>query len=134
MHLRALLLLPLLAACLGTPPDSSGETAGAPLACGAALSCEADDVCVAERYEPACDARADTGAACPDGTTATLCGGDGHPCCCAPAPEETYTCQGAAACGDTPSCACVTCPGDKACTERASETGREFVCEELAKP
>jgi len=119
------MLLFLLLAC---PPVKTDDTAVTPISCGTAL-CAATEVCVAESYSPTCESRSDTGASCPEGTTPTLCGGDGHPCCCGPTPAATYACQ---ACGEAPSCECVVCPAEKACS--ASASVREYICEELAVP
>lgn len=95
--------------------------------CGDA-TCVADDVCVVERQPAACTDRSDTDG-CPDGTTEAQCGGDGHPCCCAPAPAPVATC--AAGCGATPSCDCVTCADGLDCNAQADGT---FVCEPLPAP
>lgn len=111
-------LLPLLLACgrdTSTPEDA--------FACGGA-SCPQDTLCVETTYDPSCVDLTDTGSACPDGTTRTLCGGAGLPCCCGEAPAPTYTCQ---ACYGTPSCDCVTCDDGKMCGGTGQDA-RLFVC------
>lgn len=116
----------LLLACVLTP-DSKDST-GTPLACDT-LTCGGDEVCVVEQYEPVCQNLDDTAGACPDGTTRSMCGGAGIPCCCEPTPAPTYSC---AECSGEPSCDCVTCPADKAC--EATGTAGTFQCAELPKP
>jgi hypothetical protein len=122
------MLLLLLVACpLGKEPSDS-EPVG-DLACGA-LTCGGEEVCVETFLPASCQNLTDTGDACPEGTTRTLCGGAGFPCCCEPAPDPTWACQ---TCAGTPSCDCVTCEGSQACT--ASGAGeRQFNCENLPKP
>jgi hypothetical protein len=124
------MMLLLLLACPPTKTDDTSTTDTTPFSCDT-LSCAETDLCVRQDYPAECTNREDTGAACPEGTTATMCGGAGIPCCCEPAPVSTFTCQ---ACGDTPSCECVTCESGTDCMEQASTSGREFVCEELAMP
>lgn len=128
------LLLLLLAGCPDSEPPS--DSSGADFACGDTLTCTSTQVCVADHYPAECEDRTDTGAPCPEGTTATRCGGAGMPCCCEPAPEPIYRCEDASACGDTPTCDCLgeVCPASLACMSQASESGRTFVCEELPKP
>lgn len=115
----------LLLGCLTSP---SPEDSVRGLACDS-RSCGAGNVCLVESYEPACTNLADTGETCPDGTTRSMCGGAGIPCCCGATPDETFSC---ATCDGEPSCDCVTCPGDKAC-EATTEAG-VFRCAELPKP
>lgn len=113
-------------ACVLTP--DSKDTAESPVACDT-LTCSGTDVCVMEEHEHVCQTLEDTAAGCPDGTTATMCGGAGIPCCCEPTPAPTWSC---AACGEVASCDCVTCPGDKVC--EATGTEGTFRCAELPKP
>jgi len=117
----------LLLACVGSVPDDSHVTPS--LDCGEELTCAEDQLCVQVAYEPECTNLDDTGSSCPDGTTESHCGGDGHLCCCGETPPMTYSCEPAAACGATLSCDCVTCPDEKAC----SPTGADgtFTCESL---
>lgn len=133
-----LLLVLLLAGCptAKAPGDSADPADTARFACGDTLTCAATEVCVADQYPATCTDRTDTGAPCPDGTTATQCGGAGLPCCCEPTPAPVYRCHDASACGDPPTCDCLVdvCPASLACTSRASETGRAFLCEEPSKP
>lgn len=122
-------LLLLLAGCPNPEPTDSSS-----IACGTALTCTGSDVCV-EQIDPAvCENREDTGVACPDGTTASQCGGAGLACCCGPTPDPTWQCWDAAACGDAPTCDCVVdaCPSGMGCAE--VEASGVFQCEELAKP
>jgi hypothetical protein len=127
------LLLLFFAGCppAKTPPDTAGG-----VACGSALTCGADEVCVQENYPADCENRTDTGAACPEGTTATRCGGAGMPCCCGPTPDPSYQCYAPSGCGDVATCDCVSaaCPSGKACTAVGSETSGLFLCEELPVP
>jgi hypothetical protein len=139
--MRALLLLALvLVGCPDPKPvdtDTSVEAGvEAGVACGTELTCEAAEVCVQEAFEPACTPLTDSGATCPEGTTETMCGGAGQPCCCEPAPEMTYRCYAPSGCGDAPTCDCVSaaCPSDKACMSVGSETSGVFQCEALPKP
>ncbi len=120
-------LLLLLLACTASKPtdDSVGQSCGL-------LNCNAAESCLQESYEPTCENRTDTGAPCPEGTTASMCGGAGIACCCEPPPEMTYQCVDATACGNT--CDCISCPGDKACISVGSESSGVFLCEELPKP
>ncbi|MDP2316381.1 MAG: hypothetical protein Q8P41_26015 [Pseudomonadota bacterium] len=122
-------LLLLLAGC--PPTDTPEDTAT--LACGT-LTCTGAEVCIQESYEPECENRTDTGAACPEGTTASMCGGAGIPCCCGAAPEQTYSCHDAGTCGDTPACDCLgdVCPEGKECMGSGSES--VFTCSEPPKP
>lgn len=79
------MMLLLLLACPPTKTDDTSTTDTTPFACDA-LSCAETDLCVRQDYPAECTNREDTGAACPEGTTATMCGGAGIPCCCEPAP------------------------------------------------
>lgn len=119
------LLLLLCCTVAETKDDSSGKSCGS-------LSCKPGESCLQESYPPACENRADTGTPCPEGTTATLCGGAGIACCCEPPPEMTYQCIDATACGN--SCDCISCPEGKACTTVGSQTSGVFLCEELPMP
>ncbi len=127
-------LLLLLAGCPAPTPADTADTAG--IACGDTLMCTGAAVCVREGYEPTCENVTDTAAECPEGTTASHCGGDGHPCCCGPMPDPTFQCYEPSGCGDTPTCDCVeaACPADKACSSLISETSGMFSCDELPKP
>lgn len=120
----------LLLACTGTP-DSTTPIKTETMACGT-LACKATEVCLEESYPPECENRTDTGVDCPEGTTASMCGGAGFPCCCGPAPEMTYACVDASACGNT--CDCIECPTGKACIPVGSESSGVFLCEELPMP
>ena len=124
------MLLFLLLACPPSKQDDTGATTTEPLVCDT-LSCSGTDLCVQTLLPAECTNREDTGVACPEGTTPSMCGGAGIACCCEPAPDPTWECQ---ACGATPSCDCVTCTAGTECMERASASGREFVCEELPMP
>lgn len=121
-----LLLVLILAGCPPTKRDT-----GAP--CGEE-ACGLTQVCLQESFPPECQNRDDTGAACPDGTTATRCGGAGIPCCCGPAPALAEACLDAPACGATPTCDCLgdVCPDGKEC--HTTGDARVFLCEELPKP
>lgn len=126
-----MLLLLLIGCPLGKETGDSTPDSPAPsFECGE-TTCAGTDVCVEERLPAACENLYDSGAECPEGTTRTKCGGAGIPCCCEPAPDPTYTCQ---ACGETPSCDCVTCATDLWCVQLSSETSRNFACERPDKP
>lgn len=105
------------------------------LACGApdvacdTLTCTGGAVCVATRAPPVCEDLVGEGT-CPEGTTETMCGGDGHPCCCGPTPAPVFACLDG--CGATPSCDCVTCDEGLEC--QAQGTEGVFACEELPVP
>lgn len=131
--MRSLLLL-VLVACAG--PATTDDTGTGPIACGAALTCGGGAVCVQEAFAPSCQTRLDTAVACPEGTTESMCGGAGMPCCCAPAPPMTYRCYEPAGCGTVPACDCVqaACSPDKQCMGVTSETSGIFRCEEPAAP
>ena len=86
-------------------------------------------VCVVTLAPPTCQDLPAEGA-CPEGTTETMCGGAGQPCCCAPAPAPAYECV--AGCGDTPSCDCVTCADSLEC--QPWSVPYTFSCEALAVP
>jgi hypothetical protein len=122
----SLLLVLLLGGC---PPTTTDATCGE-------LTCTGGEVCLQESYEPECTNREDTGAACPDGTTATMCGGAGMPCCCGPDPARTSACIDPGACGATPTCDCLgdICPEGKMCVEQAADGGTELLCEPMPKP
>jgi hypothetical protein len=121
-----LLLVPLLTGC------ASDKASGAAAACGTALTCSDPAVCVRQAYSPSCETRKDTADACPEGTEPSRCGGDGHPCCCEPTPDATYSCFDASACAAPVGCDCVTaaCDDGTACSPAVDG----FTCDELAKP
>lgn len=123
-------VLLLLFACTSGSPKDSGA-----ISCGE-LSCEGETVCLRETYSPECVNRVDTAEPCPEGTTPSMCGGAGIPCCCEPAPAATYQCVSASACSAEPACDCLgeVCPEDKECTSVSSPTSGLFSCDELAKP
>ncbi|MES2638391.1 MAG: hypothetical protein V4850_02885 [Myxococcota bacterium] len=132
--MRLLVGFLLLVGCpTADKPDSSDTD---PLACGEALTCDATAVCVRDSHEPDCEDRADTGAPCPEGTTASMCGGAGMPCCCGATPEPTYRCYEAGTCGESPTCDCLgaVCGESEGCSSVGSETSRLYACDELPKP
>jgi hypothetical protein len=116
------MLLLLLACRMSADPVVSSSRP-----CGD-ISCADGAVCVEERYEPPCSDLTDTGAACPDGTSRTFCGGAGMPCCCGEAPAPTYAC---APCDGASGCDCVTCADGKWCSASAVSG---VVCEAPAVP
>lgn len=140
--IRVLLLL-ALSACSGDgdstvkPTDDSvtrtTDSTAEPVACGPTLSCERGAVCVQENFEPVCIDRPDT-AGCPDGTSESMCGGDGHPCCCEPEADPRFRCVASRGCDAEPACDCLgdVCPANKECM--ASADPGLFICEALAVP
>ncbi len=128
----------ILAACTGHPAtDGTTRDTDVPaIACGAALTCTGGKVCVEESEPPVCEARQDTDAPCPEGTTESLCGGAGYACCCGPTPPMTYQCYAPTGCGDTVRCDCVAaaCSEGKWCTGVSSETSGIFLCEDPPVP
>jgi hypothetical protein len=118
----------LLVACDG------GDPAGG-IACGDALTCTGREVCVRESAPADCQALdGDSDASCPEGTTETMCGGAGYPCCCGPTPEPTWTCVVPDGCGGEPTCECVPCEDGKQCTSVGSETSGVFSCDDPPAP
>lgn len=126
-------LILLLAVACSTTPSTDGAD---PIVCGPELTCTGDRICLQERFPPTCTDRQDTDVACPEGTTESMCGGDGHPCCCGPTPANTYQCLDASTCGAVPTCDCVgeACPSEKQCSSLVSETSGMFTCEDWPVP
>lgn len=118
-------------AATSTAPTSSDSSTGTPpvmIDCGADLTC-IDEVCVETVEPPACVNEVPPDG-CPGGTTETNCGGDGHPCCCEPAPPAEYRCAPPTGCVDVPACACLTmlCQDGKECLA-LDVSGQHFRCE-----
>ncbi len=124
-------VLLLLVACFPNIPPDYGL-----IGCGGTFTCEGGKVCLQQSFAPDCTAHSDTDGACPDGTTEAMCGGDGHPCCCAPPPDMTFTCIDAGTCGDVPTCDCLgeVCPRGKECIGVGAEASGVFLCEEPPVP
>jgi hypothetical protein len=85
--------------------------------------------------EPSCSPAPDDAGTCPDGTTASLCGGIGYACCCAPPPPPTYACVKAGGCSGERTCEClgITCPDGKMCLGQGGKPD-EFHCIPAPQP
>jgi hypothetical protein len=120
-------------ACLSVACDKTDDP-DMTLKCGEQLSCASDEICVEDRFDPACSTPQD-GGTCPQGTTAGQCGGAGVDCCCPPDPPSEYRCESASACGGEPSCVCLPmlCPDNKDCAQ-LDEGSPLFACETPPAP
>jgi hypothetical protein len=114
-----------------TSTGTSGGGGGAPdVLCGAGV-CTGGDVCRVLPIAPECSNLPD-GESCPEGTTETLCGGAGTPCCCGETPPPVEECMAPLGCeGAPPSCTCLEpsfCPEGRWCLDTA--TPGRVLCEE----
>jgi hypothetical protein len=119
----------------GTGTGGTGGTgeAGSGTPCGEGLVCESGEVCVVVPLAPSCTVKEAETDLCPMGTTDSLCGGAGLPCCCEPAPPPTRSCVEAPGCVDAPACGCLpdVCPPASDCTDTAQG---EVTCTMLPPP
>jgi hypothetical protein len=117
----------------GTGGSVGSGGSGLAVPCGDALECQSGEACVATEVPAACTDKVNADAPCPGGTSDTLCGGAGFPCCCEPAPPPTRECVVATDCNGEPSCACLpdACDVGYQCFDQADG---ELYCAELPKP
>jgi hypothetical protein len=141
MRTRTASLLGLLGVCpaacssgddfnAGADTTSSTETGGESFACGD-IDCAADQACLTFGQQPMCENKQDD-QPCPEGTTETLCGGAGIPCCCGPTPASIYQCTATTECGEIVDCGCLA----EVCTPQcwATADAKVFICEEGPAP
>lgn len=129
-------ILCFLLACDDKSDGDSSTTATGALSCGSALRCADSEVCIEQTHPEVCTDRSDTAEECPEGSTATRCGGIGTPCCCEPAPDSTYRCYDASLCAEPATCDCAAaaCEESSGCAAVGDDASRLFRCEQLAMP
>lgn len=107
------------AASSGTGGNGAGGngTGGGGVECGPTLLCGPHQVCIVDEMDTPCSPAPEDGGACAPGTTMSLCGGIGYPCCCGQAPPSDFRCEPLPDCDGGPSCECAgdVCGKSKMC-------------------